>query len=154
VQIDKALLESVPIYPDFRVLCFGEFDDEFLELIISTIEQENGTILLYSDSQNSKYERITNKKIEDGFRVLSRDFELVIVRDINCKITEHAKLFNKFYNTLENSGRIIAYTVDTASKDTNEALELAEFRSVNCLKEDGVSIFTGKKMHMWKNDLS
>jgi hypothetical protein len=154
LQIDKQLLESIAFYPNSSVLCYGNFSDEYLELISNLVKKQDGSLLLYSDSKNREFANIKTKKIEDGFRATSREFELIIFNNLKQNIVNHQMLFNKFYNYLENSGQIIVYADISYKNDFYNYLESVEFRAVNIIEQDNNLIFTGKKMHMWKDDLT
>ncbi|PHS59251.1 MAG: hypothetical protein COB17_00895 [Sulfurimonas sp.] len=97
-----------------------------------------------------------NLKLNQPFRALPRDSDIVIIKDVYMSHENQNMLLKLSYLTLANSAEIIIMEkkglMDLDA--VKQKLEDFEFRTANTIDiVDGYDLVIAKKMHMWGNGL-
>ena len=97
-----------------------------------------------------------NLKLNQPFRALPRDSDIVIIKDVYMSHENQNMLLKLSYLTLANSAEIIIMEKKGLMEldAVKQKLEDFEFRTANTIDiVDGYDLVIAKKMHMWGNGL-
>ena len=164
MQNYSQFLELIQPQPGFKVLDVTAHADALTQAVVEHLKpfQQHRLSLALYPGEHIGFEAGEALKIQEvpnynlPFRALSRDNDIVIIRDVFHKHTQAERILKSIYTTLANTGDVIIIT-KTEEADVQaqlDILERLEFRSGNSIDIlDGYTLVMAKKMHMWGNGL-
>jgi len=154
------ILDILRPSPQMKILIIGDEPNEIVEIFSEFLQAYNGTmdIASYTDT-NFISPQIKRCDIIKDYASLprgsARDYEYVILKDTLSIHENPKKLLENLYRSMENSAEIIVLQDQNLLFDTEDMLDLCEFRTPNKIHDiwKNYDAVVAKKMHMWGNGL-
>jgi hypothetical protein len=149
--------QLIKFAPQLKILQIGNIED-IASNLSKKLQECNGSLDLITDKEieiNSPKVKKIIKDYNSDFSINSREYENIIICDIDTKVDDMKSLLTECYHALENSAEIAIVIPNDSMRvwKLKELLDLVEYRAVNDIDMGDISIVTGKKLHMWGNGL-
>lgn len=155
-------LELVALTPAVRVLEVSSHADDLSKVLAQYLASADGEfhLQLYPglhdipQDENVKSNELKNFSVP--FKVIAREYAVVILRDILDSHKFPDRIVKMSYKALLNAAEIILVQKKESMsiEQMKEILEINEFRAINDINIfEEYHVVVGKKMHMWGNGL-